>query len=52
MFTFALAGGACVMVGKAVGARDYQRAREYSNTIQVMFLCIGAFMAGLVFRCV
>ena len=33
MFTFALAGGACVMVGKAVGARDYQRAREYSNTI-------------------
>jgi len=49
MFTFALAGGACVMVGKAVGARDYQRAREYSNTIQVMFLCIGAFMAGLVF---
>lgn len=49
MFTFALAGGACVMVGKAVGTRDYQRAREYSNTIQVMFLCIGAFMAGLVF---
>ena len=49
MFTFALAGGACVMVGKAVGARDYQRAREYSNTIQVMFLCIGVFMAGVVF---
>ena len=49
MFTFALSGGACVMVGKAVGARDYQRAREYSNTIQVMFLCIGVFMAGVVF---
>lgn len=49
MFTFALAGGACVMVGKAVGARDYQRVREYSNTIQVMFLGVGVLMAGLVF---
>lgn len=49
MFTFALAGGACVMVGKAVGARDYQRVRAYSNTIQVMFLCVGVLMAALVF---
>lgn len=48
MFTFALAGGACVVVGKAVGAGDYKRARQYSNTIQIMFACIGVFMAAVV----
>lgn len=49
MFTFALAGGACVVVGKAVGARDYARVREYAATIQVMFLGVGVFMSLLVF---
>lgn len=49
MFTFALAGGACVVVGKTVGAGDYDKTREYSKTIQVMFACIGLFMAALVF---
>lgn len=49
MFTFSLAGGACVMVGKVVGARDYKRVREYSNTIQVLFLFFGVIMSALVF---
>ena len=49
MFTFALAGGACVVVGKAVGEKDYKRVREYAGTIQVMFLGIGAVMCTLVF---
>ncbi|MDO5327863.1 MAG: MATE family efflux transporter [Clostridia bacterium] len=49
MFTFALAGGACVVVGKAVGAKDYKRVREYAGTIQIMFLCIGVVMSALVF---
>ena len=49
MFTFALAGGACVVVGKAVGKGDYAAAREYSKTIQLLFLMIGVTMAGLVF---
>lgn len=49
MFTFALAGGACVMVGKVVGKGDYDTAREYSKTIQVMFACIGVVMAVIVF---
>lgn len=49
MFTFALAGGACVMVGKAVGKGDYDAARAYSKTIQIMFFLIGLVMAGLVF---
>jgi putative MATE family efflux protein len=49
MFTFALAGGACVVVGKAVGEKDYKRVREYAGTIQIMFLGIGAVMCTLVF---
>lgn len=49
MFTFALAGGACVMVGKAVGEKDYKRVREYSNTIQLLFLFFGVIMSTLVF---
>lgn len=49
LFTFALAGGAAVMVGKAVGAGDIKLAKEYSKTIQVMFLLIGILMAALVY---
>jgi putative MATE family efflux protein len=49
MFTFALAGGAAVVVGKAVGAQEYEKAREYSKTIQIMFAAIGIFMALVVY---
>ncbi|MBQ3078549.1 MAG: MATE family efflux transporter [Clostridia bacterium] len=49
MFTFALAGGACVVVGKAVGKGDYDTAREYSKTIQIMFAIIAVVMALIVF---
>ncbi len=49
MFTFALAGGACVVVGKAVGKGDVDTAKEYSKTIQIMFAVIGVIMAALVF---
>jgi putative MATE family efflux protein len=49
LFTFAMAGGACVVVGKAVGQRDYKLVREYSKTIQILFLCFGVFMSGVVF---
>ena len=49
LFTFGLAGGAAVVVGKAVGRGDYQTAREYSKTIQIMFFGVGLVMAGLVF---
>ena len=41
LFTFGLAGGAAVVVGKAVGQGDYATAKEYSQTIQLMFLVIG-----------
>ena len=49
LFTFALAGGAAVVVGKAVGASDYALVRAYSRTIQAMFLLIGLVMSLVVF---
>jgi len=49
LFTFSLAGGACVVIGKTVGEGDYDRVREYSGTIQIMFLAIGVVMSALVF---
>lgn len=49
LFSFSLAGGACVVIGKSIGAGDYQRTREYSKTIQLMFLMIGILMSVLVF---
>ncbi len=48
LFTFALAGGACVVVGKTVGAGDIDKAKEYSGTIQIMFAVLGVAMAALV----
>jgi Na+-driven multidrug efflux pump len=49
LFTFGLAGGAAVVVGKAVGQGDYATAKKYSQTIQLMFIVIGLIMAGAVF---
>ena len=48
-FTGALSVGACVAIGKTVGEKDYDRTREYSVKIQRMFVCVGVFMAAVVF---
>jgi len=44
-----LAAGACVVVGKAVGSGDFKKAREYSNTIQIIFATLAVVMALSVF---
>lgn len=49
IFTNALAAGACVVIGKTVGERDYRRTRQYSNTIQILFACFGVAMCLVVF---
>ncbi len=49
MFTFALASGASVVVGKAVGAGEYDKAKKYSKKIQILFFFIGLLMAAVVF---
>lgn len=48
IFTNGLSNGACVVVGKSVGAGDYKRTRQYSNTIQILFACLGVVVSGIV----
>lgn len=39
------ASAASVMIGRTVGTGDIGKVREYSRTLQAMFLCIGAVLA-------
>ena len=48
IFTDGLANGACVVIGKSVGEKDYVRTRQYSNTIQILFACLGVLVSGTV----
>jgi putative MATE family efflux protein len=49
VFTTGLSNAACVIIGKTVGSGDYQKTREYSNTIQIIFVGVGVVMMSLVF---
>ena len=49
IFTAGLGNAACVMIGKSVGEGDYQKTRQYSNTLQVLFAVTGVAMGLLVF---
>ncbi|MDR1569817.1 MAG: MATE family efflux transporter [Oscillospiraceae bacterium] len=49
VFSSSLTIGACVMIGVTVGARDYKRTREYSNTIQILFVGVGLCIAAGVY---
>lgn len=49
IFTFGLANAACVVIGKTIGQKDYERTRSYSNRIQILFVIVGVSMAALVF---
>ena len=49
IFCSALAQGACIVIGKTVGARDHAKTREYSRTIQIMFFGVGLVLSALVF---
>jgi len=51
VFTNGLAQGAMVVIGKSVGAKEYDKTRQYSNTIQIMFaimgVCAGLLVIGI-----
>lgn len=49
LFTFSLASGAAVIVGKAAGQKNYSLVHEYSKRIQLLFLFFGILMAGSVY---
>lgn len=49
IFTNSLTAGACVIIAKSVGEKDYEKTRRYAGTIQIMFACIGVVMCTVVF---
>lgn len=49
VFSSSLTVGACVMIGMTVGQKDYKKTRKYSNTIQILFVCVGLCIAASVF---
>lgn len=49
LFTNALAQGACIVIGKTVGAGNYAKTREYSVSIQWIFLLFGIAIAAAVY---
>lgn len=49
IFTSGLSNAACVIIGKTVGVSDYKKTREYSGTIQILFVAVGVIMMAIVF---
>jgi putative MATE family efflux protein len=49
IFTVGLGSAACVIIGKTVGAKEYEKTRKYSNTLQILFASFGALMCTVLF---
>ena len=49
IFTVGLGSAACVIIGKTVGAKEYDKTRQYSNTLQILFASFGIVMCTLLF---
>ena len=49
IFTVGLGSAACVIIGKTVGAKEYEKTRKYSNTLQILFASFGVFMCTVLF---
>ena len=49
IFTIGLGSAACVIIGKTVGAKEYDKTRQYSNTLQILFASFGGVMCLLLF---
>ena len=49
IFTIGLGSAACVIVGKTVGASEYDKTRQYSNTLQILFASFGFVMCAALF---
>ena len=49
VFTIGLGSAACVIIGKTVGAKEYEKTRRYSNTLQILFASFGIVMCAVLF---
>jgi len=46
VMVWSTSGASGVIIGKTVGAQDYDRVKQYARTMQVLFVCLG-LLAGL-----
>ncbi len=46
---FGVSGGTAIIIGKTVGEGDVERVKLYAKTMQIIFLCLGAVAATMVF---
>jgi len=49
IFTIGLGSAACVIIGKTVGAKEYYKTRQYSNTLQILFASFGVILCLILF---
>jgi putative MATE family efflux protein len=49
IFTIGLGSAACVIIGKTVGAKEYDKTRQYANTFQILFASFGIVMCAALF---
>ncbi|MCL2098850.1 MAG: MATE family efflux transporter [Oscillospiraceae bacterium] len=49
IFTMGLGSAACVIIGKTVGAGEYEKTRRYSNTLQILFAGFGILACTILF---
>ncbi len=49
VITYASASATCVVIGKAIGEGKLDMIKPYAKTLQVIFLCIGAFTGAVLF---
>jgi Na+-driven multidrug efflux pump len=49
IFTIGLGSAACVIIGKSVGAGEYDKTRQYSNTLQILFASFGILASAILF---
>jgi putative MATE family efflux protein len=46
---YGIANASGVIIGRTVGAGDYDKLKPYANTLQVIFLCFGVITSLLIF---
>lgn len=49
VIVYGLANASGVIIGRTVGAGDYNKLKPYANTLQVIFLCFGVITSLLIF---
>ena len=49
VLAFGMANASAVVIGKAVGAEEHKRLKEYVNTLQVLYLAVGIALGLILF---